>query len=336
MERAYRKANVGGRQERSRAVHRGAGGRKRGADPRERRRLVQLLVCVVLFFAVFFGKGIFPEQLAQVRTKLAAVMGMDTDFRSAFAELGRGIAAGEPVKEVLGGLWVEVFGAGRPETYQRLVSGSAVCREERAFSAQPLTAQALLTHRFGIQEEVKTLPAQPTPVQETEPATVSPAASSEPRGLGDTMDMEMPENATMEKYELGILTMSPIQGAEGWWVSSVYGWRDHPVDGQERFHNGVDLAVNTGTDVKAFADGTVDYIGESSIYGLYTQLRHDNGVTSFYAHCSRLCVQQGQRVQRGDKIAESGETGNVTGPHLHFELRKDGILINPLYYLEDS
>ena len=78
----------------------------------------------------------------------------------------------------------------------------------------------------------------------------------------------------------------------------------------------------------------MDYIGESPIYGLYTQIDHGNGVTTFYAHCGKLLVQQGQSVKMGDVIAESGETGNATGPHLHFEIKKDGVLLNPLYYIE--
>ena len=117
-------------------------------------------------------------------------------------------------------------------------------------------------------------------------------------------------------------------------VSSASGWREHPIEGGEKFHAGVDLAAPSGDPIGAFADGVVDYIGESPAYGLYLQLRHDGGVTSFYAHCSKLCVQQGQTVTLGEKIAEVGDTGETTGAHLHFELRLDGELLNPLYYIE--
>ena len=125
-------------------------------------------------------------------------------------------------------------------------------------------------------------------------------------------------------------TVTPALG----WVSSTFGWREHPVDGEERFHNGVDLAVNSGTPVQAFAAGTVDYIGDSPEYGLYLQISHAGGLTTFYCHCSKLCVQQGQTVAAGEKVAESGATGNVTGPHLHFEMKLNGVRLNPLYYIE--
>ena len=122
----------------------------------------------------------------------------------------------------------------------------------------------------------------------------------------------------MEQLPLGLEeTAAPVMSA----VSSAYGWREHPIEGGEKFHSGVDLAAPYGDPIGAFADGVVDYIG-------------DGGVTSFYAHCSKLCVQQGQTVTLGEKIAEVGDTGETTGAHLHFELRLDGELLNPLYYIE--
>lgn len=141
----------------------------------------------------------------------------------------------------------------------------------------------------------------------------------------------LPEHTSMDKYRLDLEeTTTPVMG----WLSSAFGWREHPVDGEEKFHNGVDLAVNTGTAVKAFAGGIVEYIGDSPIYGNYLQIDHGNGVTSFYAHCDSLCVQQGQTVTVGETVALSGATGNATGPHLHFELKRNGVRLNPLYYID--
>ena len=117
-------------------------------------------------------------------------------------------------------------------------------------------------------------------------------------------------------------------------VSSGFGLREHPIEGGEKFHNGLDLAADYGSDIGAFAAGTVDYIGESPAYGQYLQIAHANGVTSFYAHCSRLCVQPGQQVAAGEKVAEVGDTGEVTGAHLHFELKVNGMLVDPADYIE--
>lgn len=319
---------------RGRRPVRPAGG---GLGRRERCRLIQLAVCLTIFLTALIGRGVFPKQLAGTRDRLLEGLNMDTDFKTAFSNLGKAVSEGKPVLEVLGGLWLDTVGGAREEVlYRRTVTGSELYLSERTFAATPLTAESILSHRFGIKpdseaDKPEILPPQPTPAPSPE---LTPVPTQEPEVIHMDYDgPALPENASMDKYALGVEVMSPIEGAEGWWVSSGYGWRDHPVDGINRFHQGVDLAVNLGTPVKAFADGVVDYIGESSAYGLYTQVRHENGVTSFYAHCNALYVKKGQTVRRGDVIAQSGETGNVTGPHLHFELRKDGVLLNPLYYI---
>ena len=108
----------------------------------------------------------------------------------------------------------------------------------------------------------------------------------------------LPDNATMDRYNLNALgvgeTVTPALG----WVSSDFGWREHPVDGGEKFHNGVDLAVNDGTDVLAFADGTVDYIGDSPIYGLYLQLSHPGGLKSFMPIAASCWFSRGRPWRR--------------------------------------
>ena len=81
------------------------------------------------------------------------------------------------------------------------------------------------------------------------------------------------------------------------------------------------------------ADGTVTAVGESSSYGKYCIVAHQGGYTTLYAHCSRVTASSGTAVQRGQKIAEVGETGMATGPHLHFELQRDGVYLNPIYYV---
>lgn len=124
-------------------------------------------------------------------------------------------------------------------------------------------------------------------------------------------------------------SVTPVLGV----LTSGFGVREHPIDGETKMHEGVDLAADEGTDILAFADGSVDYIGESPAYGLYLQLRHANGVTSFYAHCSRLCVQKGQKVAMGEVVAKVGDTGNTTGPHLHFEMKQNGAFLDPSAYI---
>ena len=100
-------------------------------------------------------------------------------------------------------------------------------------------------------------------------------------------------------------------------------------------HKGVDLTAPKGTDVFAAMDGQVVASGKQKGYGNYVILDHGNGVVTLYGHHNKNFVTAGEIVRRGQKIAEVGRTGNATGPHLHFELRVDGAVQNPLPFLND-
>ena len=138
-----------------------------------------------------------------------------------------------------------------------------------------------------------------------------------------------PARVEMLQQVLGFDYVCPVDGT----VSSAFGYRDHPMVGQERFHYGIDLMAEEGTVIGAFADGTVTAVAESSTLGKYVEVRHANGVTTLYAHCSRITASSGQSVKMGDPIAEVGDTGDATGYHLHFELCRDGRYLNPVYYV---
>jgi len=134
-----------------------------------------------------------------------------------------------------------------------------------------------------------------------------------------------------EKELLGIL---PAAG----YIISGFSYRDNPLYGKgesERyeFHSGIDIPVPSGSNVNAFCAGVVSETGESDSYGKYVVIDHGNGYTSSYAHLSRIIAEEGSAVKTGERIALSGSTGRVTGAHLHFELRKDGIPVDPEKYM---
>ena len=126
---------------------------------------------------------------------------------------------------------------------------------------------------------------------------------------------------------------SPI-GA-GWEsrVTSEFGYRRDPFTGETRGHTGMDLAVPTGTPVRAALPGTVTAAQYHSSYGYYVMIDHGSGLSTLYAHNSQLLVRVGQAVETGDIVSLSGSTGRSTGPHLHFEVRVNGQRTNPRYYL---
>jgi murein DD-endopeptidase MepM/ murein hydrolase activator NlpD len=119
----------------------------------------------------------------------------------------------------------------------------------------------------------------------------------------------------------------PVNGI----VTSNVGWRHDPIDGTVRHHNGVDIAVPCGTKVKAIAAGRIVESGPHGGYGNLVAIKHDDGMLSMYGHNSHLEVAAGDRVEAGQTIALSGSTGRSTGPHLHFELWKNGSNVTSAY-----
>jgi murein DD-endopeptidase MepM/ murein hydrolase activator NlpD len=125
-------------------------------------------------------------------------------------------------------------------------------------------------------------------------------------------------------------TALPIRGA---WDSSTFGWRTDPITGQRAMHEGVDFTADIGTPITAAAAGVVITAERHAEYGNMIEIDHGDGLTTRYAHASRLLVNAGEVVKRGEKIAEVGSTGRSTGPHLHFEVRVDGVAKNPNRFL---
>lgn len=115
------------------------------------------------------------------------------------------------------------------------------------------------------------------------------------------------------------------------YITSDYGGRT--LSGKYDFHLGVDLRASSGTYVYAADGGKVIFAGYNGSYGYLIKIQHDNGDLTYYAHLSKIEVKNGSRVYKGQYIAKSGATGNVTGPHLHFEIRKNGSTVNPKNYL---
>ena len=125
----------------------------------------------------------------------------------------------------------------------------------------------------------------------------------------------------------------PLEGAQ---LTSGFGMRNHPVLGGRRQHAGIDLAAPTGTPVYATADGVVSRADWYSSYGLYISVEHGASMQTRYAHLSRLAVAAGDNVKKGDLIGYVGSTGRSTGPHLHYEVRVDGLAVNPIPYMVES
>lgn len=164
---------------------------------------------------------------------------------------------------------------------------------------------------------------------------------------GDTGSLDM--EVLRGQIEAAMRSVSEIRGyiAEqkdlhlatpfGWPVvgrlSSPYGYRNHPVHEERRFHTGVDLSVPSGSAVKATADGIVSFAGWTENSGIVVVAEHGHGFSTAYAHNRKALVRVGQRIARGEVIALSGSTGVSTGPHVHYEIWRNGRPADPAGFL---
>ncbi|MDP4604909.1 MAG: M23 family metallopeptidase [Erythrobacter sp.] len=150
--------------------------------------------------------------------------------------------------------------------------------------------------------------------------------------LGSGADMTA-YSAPFAQPTVSVPSRMPLEGAQ---LTSGYGMRTHPVLGGRRRHTGIDLAAPTGTPVYATADGVIGRADWYSSYGLYISINHGAAMETRYAHLSRLAVAAGDNVKKGDLIGYVGSTGRSTGPHLHYEVRVEGLAVNPIPYMVES
>ncbi len=154
-------------------------------------------------------------------------------------------------------------------------------------------------------------------------------------------DTQLKEQGILELWETlserqSLLNATPsIKPARGWFTSR-FGYRLDPFTRRPVMHYGLDIAAPPGTPIYAPADGVVSYVGFESGYGKLVSIDHGYGVVTRFAHNSRIFVERGQRVRRRDVIAAVGSTGRSSGPHLHYEVRVNGVPVDPMNYILDE
>ena len=277
----------------------------------ERRLLVQLVACGGIFVLLVAVKLLLPGRMAQIGQLLTGPMEQSMDVQAVFSAVGRAFAGESDVGGAARDVYQAVFHPQEP--------GEVL--ETAALEELPAAMDTLRAYREAAESLEEPTEASQTPQR----------GAAEVSNLAYVLysEQNLPKNVSLEQEILGFDYRTPLSGA----LSSNFGYREHPVEGEERFHYGVDLAADTGTEVDCFADGTVTVVGESSSYGKYCVVAHQGGYSTLYAHCNRVTASSGTAVKAGQKIAEVGETGVATGPHLHFELQRDGIYLNPIYYV---
>ena len=125
----------------------------------------------------------------------------------------------------------------------------------------------------------------------------------------------------------------PISRGEKSWVTSSFGFRQSPFTGQREFHQGYDISAREGTPVLATADGVVIFVGRKGLLGNTIIIDHGHGMVTRFGHCQKFLKKRGEKVKRWEPVALVGNTGRSTGPHVHYEVRLNGIPVNPTKYI---
>ena len=271
---------------------------------------VRIYLCIMIYVGLTCAKLVFPASAADLRSTVRSQIA--TDDRTAVYSAALLHRVSDPVRPA----------ASEPYTVQTPLEQMEAARaaHEHAFFDYLPERQLHVEPSQAVAEELASAARLDAAYAAREAFLAEQAAFS---------DRAVPANVSFDITELPFQTVTPVAGV----CSSGFGYRMHPIRQTVKYHFGTDFAAESGSEIRAFAAGTVLAAGQDAGYGNYVKLDHGDGYVTLYGHCSALLVQAGEHVEAGETIARVGATGQATGPHLHFELLRDGVYLNPEFYL---
>ena len=275
--------------------------RKRSVSGRGKKRGLRLWSSIVIFALAVCIRAVAPNFAQGISGELRGAIDRSMDYRAAFSAMGSFVSG----ESTLGDAIAVLKGSGEA---QPVMAKSAQPSGAAQYNLQSMYLQCL---EAGLEREL---------------------AAETMAEVAYEVEPELPDNVCAELVELPFEYTRPVLGIK----SSDFGYRDHPIDNVNKFHYGMDFAADEGDDIFAFADGHVAASGVSETAGKYLIISHGNGWTTQYFHCSEVLATGGSRVERGQVVAAVGHTGAATGPHLHFELIRDGVYHDPGLYLNEQ
>ncbi len=167
------------------------------------------------------------------------------------------------------------------------------------------------------------------------PTDCATATDTEPLGNAILVSATTPnvQNVALVKTDNPSTVVNSVDMPLNGRITSEFGYREHPIYGEELFHSGIDIGGDYGENITSVLSGEVVEAQYSDSYGYYIKIRHSDNTYTLYAHCQKLLKKVGERVSKGEVIAEVGSTGVSTGPHCHFEIIINGTYINPRWVL---
>ena len=292
----------------------------------------KIYIAAAIFLLITVMKLLSPSLASGVRERLLPALQYSVDYREVMIELGRQLGDSDGIRQVFS--WMGDTRETEPAEGAQPQRSSWETRYTPATIRQLYgTAGEGLSAVYGVAAEPAEgaqAQAEPIPEPQSEPEPVPTVVAAFLQQQAAFSDYAVPANVSYDMPQLPFSYTTPVTGM----TSSGFGYRMHPLANEVKFHYGTDFAAYTGTQIHAFADGTVLACGESDSYGNYIMLDHGNGYQSLYGHCSEVWVSWGETVSCGQVIGAVGATGQVTGPHLHFELMHNDTYLNPAFYLE--
>lgn len=307
---------------------------------------IKAIIAVVVFILVF--NLLFPETSDLIAEKISPKF----DYQAAFSAIGSAVTGEEKISEVFNGIFTGEFQRQKTTDSTIPVSTQAVNQPVTQTTTQPsepittapsttasgtVPLDGLLPLETGTMEKLDSseksssilLSATEPSEEEDEPEFFEELLMKLPSTEGEDIEDDAPDTVSYDYVILEFDYTTPLNGT----VTSPFGYRIHPITEKRSFHYGIDIAAPSGTEISAFAGGTVESVGYNDVYGNYIFLRHKDGIITFYGHCSEILAQEGQLVLKGENIALVGSTGWSTGAHLHFEVRNGTTILDPAYYV---
>lgn len=287
--------------------------RKSGARLKEKTKtdylirliLLQSVLCILIVSGVFLASKISPTFYEKMKEDYGRIMQND-------------MSAGEIVEQIKGAAEF-VFAPSETDAVQ---ASSDKISEEATNEAAGITEGYSLDSFEVTSDETGETVAVGEIVQEGS-------------GGGDMESREAAKGTSFAPYYVSVDPVLPVKNAR---ITSRFGYRTNPVSGNYGFHTGLDLAAAEGTPVSASFYGKVIETGSSDVWGNYVLMEHSEKFQTYYCHLSEIYAEEGAIIRQGETIGLVGSTGWSTGPHLHFEVRINGIRVNPepLLYPENS
>jgi murein DD-endopeptidase MepM/ murein hydrolase activator NlpD len=279
---------------------------------------VQSTSCVVVILLVLLFRAIGGSSFEQLRRSFNKSI-MSNSLLATLAALI------EPPPEVSGG--------DTPSSSTTDTKGTNESESEEGSGSENTTSASSTDETSSETNETTSSSASTT---SGSPSSSSTAATKTATGgrdipVSQKKVLYAPAGATFVPLKVNRLAYKPLKSGK---VTSRFGYRENPVSGGDSFHQGLDIAAETGAPISAMYFGVVCDVGQSPSYGNYVQIYHGNGIKVLYAHCSQVLVNKDAVIRAGEVVARVGSTGTSTGSHLHVEVTLNGIAYDPSYVIQ--